>query len=272
LLSTVALPPDAPDPPADAPDASVITDRDQDGIPDVSDNCPDVANPDQGNEDGDRFGDACDPCPTVASDTPSDPDGDGVADACDPNPNTPGDKIELFEGFHHGLPAWARSQNWTVVGDAVRAGPPAGGIETLLPPIANLDHVTISASVVVEQQVGTTDHFVGVSSLYQAAGDFGVECALYQPAAVVADRRISLGDDFQRTQIGSAGLVWANDTEYVIATGHRGASYACDVVDPTHVRHAAPGTSSASSNQPAAALRVKGQSTRVNWVLVVRSP
>ena len=35
------------------------TDQDGDGVPDISDNCPSVANPVQENADGDGFGDAC---------------------------------------------------------------------------------------------------------------------------------------------------------------------------------------------------------------------
>jgi len=45
-------------------------DADGDGIPDVVDNCPAVANPDQADQDHDGLGDACDP----------DKDGDGVYD------------------------------------------------------------------------------------------------------------------------------------------------------------------------------------------------
>ena len=48
-------------------------DGDGDGVPDGSDNCPSVANPDQANGDGDGLGNACDP----------DDDNDGVPDASD---------------------------------------------------------------------------------------------------------------------------------------------------------------------------------------------
>lgn len=45
------------DPPPPPPDL------DSDGIPDANDNCPAVANVDQGDLDGDLLGDACDPTP-----------------------------------------------------------------------------------------------------------------------------------------------------------------------------------------------------------------
>src|SRR5262245_39982165 len=65
------------------------SDRDNDGIPDGSDNCPDTANTNQLDGDGDQVGDACDNCLTTAN--PRDPftgvqadsDSDGVGDACD---------------------------------------------------------------------------------------------------------------------------------------------------------------------------------------------
>jgi len=42
---------------------STVPDSDGDGVPDSSDNCPNVSNPDQKDSDGDGFGDACDAFP-----------------------------------------------------------------------------------------------------------------------------------------------------------------------------------------------------------------
>jgi hypothetical protein len=81
---------------------SSADDTDGDGVPNATDNCPNVFNParplDKGvqeNSDGDALGDACDPCPFDADSTtctaPSavkvDSDGDGVEDAKDDCPN-----------------------------------------------------------------------------------------------------------------------------------------------------------------------------------------
>jgi hypothetical protein len=58
-------------------------DTDGDGVPDVTDNCPTVANAGQANSDADSYGDACDNCPTVSNASQADSDGDLVGDACD---------------------------------------------------------------------------------------------------------------------------------------------------------------------------------------------
>lgn len=51
-------------------------DRDDDGVPDVLDNCPEIFNPSQADFDGDGLADECDP----------DDDNDGDRDGVDPDP------------------------------------------------------------------------------------------------------------------------------------------------------------------------------------------
>jgi len=71
-------------------------DTDGDGVVDAGDNCPDIANADQQDLDGDALGDACDAdddgdgfddtvdlCPGIADPDQIDSDGDGDGDACD---------------------------------------------------------------------------------------------------------------------------------------------------------------------------------------------
>ncbi len=70
-----------PTPPTQIPPAeeatqqSTIQDTDGDGVLDINDNCPSVANADQMDTDGDGIGDVCDKCP---NDRYNDIDGDGV--------------------------------------------------------------------------------------------------------------------------------------------------------------------------------------------------
>jgi len=60
-----------------------VFDSDNDGIPDETDNCPSVYNPDQDDVDGDGVGDDCDNCPYTYNPTQPDLDGDGVGNVCD---------------------------------------------------------------------------------------------------------------------------------------------------------------------------------------------
>ena len=62
----------------------VCDDRDNDGVFDAEDNCPDVANETQtDNGDNDGVGDACDNCEFAPNPDQVDGDGNGIG-ACDP--------------------------------------------------------------------------------------------------------------------------------------------------------------------------------------------
>lgn len=65
-------------------------DDDDDGIVDVNDNCPAVANPGQEDGDSDGVGDACDNCPSLPNPNQADCDADGIGDACDPDTDNDG--------------------------------------------------------------------------------------------------------------------------------------------------------------------------------------
>lgn len=58
-------------------------DSDMDGIFDITDNCPTVANFSQLDSDLDGIGDACDNCPNDANVQQEDVDHDGAGSACD---------------------------------------------------------------------------------------------------------------------------------------------------------------------------------------------
>ncbi|WP_428269633.1 OmpA family protein, partial [Haliangium sp.] len=96
--------------PNDPADDALPLDRDGDGIDDGDDNCPEVANADQADQDGDGLGDACDDsdgdgivdgddnCPRAPNQGQLDFDNDGVGDACDPDADGDGFTDDLSLG------------------------------------------------------------------------------------------------------------------------------------------------------------------------------
>jgi hypothetical protein len=95
-----------PTPPPPPPPA----DSDEDGVPDAEDNCPAVANSDQGDFDSDGIGDLCDMCP--ATSPGSTVDGYGCetdGGTAHPNPN-PNDDPGQAEGCSCGVGASASGQ------------------------------------------------------------------------------------------------------------------------------------------------------------------
>ncbi len=65
-------------------------DRDNDGVRDLGDNCPDSYNVNQFDQDSDGFGNVCDNCSTVANPDQKNNDNDAYGDACDPDDDNDG--------------------------------------------------------------------------------------------------------------------------------------------------------------------------------------
>ena len=251
-------------------------DTDGDGVPDAVDNCPTVANPDQGNEDGDRFGDACDPCPWNADDDPIDTDGDGVADVCDPHPKVPGDKIVLFEGFHHGVPAgWTNDGDWSAIGDDVIVSAVADQTAALVPPLMATDSMTVVASFVLEAETDDSDNTdMGVAVPYVDNPDEdGVSCQLFQPPEQ-GTRTVRLFEIAQQDTINDTDYGFANDAPYFIGLTRAGDEFACGVEDTamTNVASISGFPQSFPATASAVGLRVHSAMARAQWLMIITSP
>jgi len=158
----------------DAPTIDPFQDSDNDGIPDISDNCPFVANPDQHDHDRDGRGDVCDVCPHI-KDTGKDFDGDGVGDACDPRPNDPGDRIAFFEGFYD-RPAWTPvvgSMAAWQASNATLSQQDTGAIYELVRTDKQFNNVVVEVRLNVAQEAANASrHSTGIVLGYHAADDY----------------------------------------------------------------------------------------------------
>lgn len=262
------------------PDAAVpmIGDRDGDGVPDMTDNCPDVANAEQLNEDGDPFGDACDLCPQIAETTQLDGDGDHIGDACDPDPMAPS-SVWLFEGFHTGLPTWARTVNWTAVGDKLRVTA-AGNTQTdgdnIVPPLTGpggaLDNFTVTVSILIEQTMGTNgNHSIGIEVFDETAAK-GVDCMLQLDPTANPARGFWLVDDFSANDSKSAPLNWTTNTVYRIALTRRGGTYTCNFAGLGGPLMTSGGSPAVPRSNAAIDVWAYGMTAQLNSVQIIGSP
>ncbi len=248
-------------------------DTDGDTLPDGTDNCPGIANPEQSNEDGDTFGDVCDPCPVVAADTPLDPDGDGVADLCDPNPTTAGDSIVLFEGFHAGVPSgWQVIGSATAGGDDVQLVAPPTTHSVLAPPLVAPVNGMVAMGGAITATVGAQDTDSGPVFPYSSASDKGVHCQLYGDKVTEPTmRRLVLYDRIAGVERSTSALVWSDGLAYTVTLARTGTTYTCTArAGDTIVSTSA--TFGGAVSSPIIGVREFSATTTVSWLLVVRSP
>lgn len=251
---------------ADSPDAaSPPLDTDGDGVLDVDDNCPFVANADQADEDGDHIGDPCDPCPPFAD--PTDTDHDGVPDACDPNPMVAGDSIVTFEGFTT-APA-----SWTSTGDVRFSGGKAVmlGTETTAATLVTGSsaplHSTIIASFTLSEITSTGLNLGSVSVIDQQKPntDDSVACQLSELSGG-GQATVRIFDTSASQAINVAPHAFPMGATLELQLQRDGTSYKCSASNPLLEID---GTDPLSTVNHDVGLRVKGAAARFAWVMVL---
>jgi thrombospondin type 3 repeat protein len=249
----------------DAPDAAPPLDSDGDGVLDVDDNCPFVANADQADEDGDHVGDACDPCPPFADATDSDQD--GVPDACDPNPMVAGDTIVAFAGFRAAPEGWTRTGDVSFTGgNAVMVGTETTAATLVIASSVPL-HSTILASVKLTAITSTGLNLGSVSVIdqQQPNTDKSVACQLSALTGGV-DASLRIFDTATSTAVDAAPHAFASGGTFVLELQRDGTDYTCSASNPQLQITGADQLSTANHDL---GLRVKGASARFEWVMVL---
>jgi hypothetical protein len=252
-------------------------DDDGDGIINSLDNCPEVPNPGQENEDGDAWGDVCDLCPAYASTTQVDTDGDGVGDKCDPRPTTPGDKIVLFEGFHHGVPSgsgWTAFGTVTPDGDSVIAEDPGSGgfsaLEWVYPGFDASGRETITTQLAIISAVANPEDptIASVVDTGDPGPDSGIACEVGTDSSgsgFLDVYTLPNGPEI----VYQAETVNLDDTRQLAIT-RIGQKYSC--VDTTSAATGtASGDSTLTTTTPVIAISSQAASVRFDWVMIVQS-
>lgn len=248
----------------DAP--SGAKDTDGDGVPDSVDNCPTVPNPGQENEDGDAFGDVCDPCPPDVNN--ADGDGDGVGDKCDPRPAMAGDRIALFEGFHHGLPAgWESVGTWTQIGDDL-AGDDTAGSALIAVPSATSTKETVSAAITLVSVVANQVNAAGVFDDRMTGSTSSVACETYIANGVTPSPGLALLDTNNVAGSSLIAYQMTPGSTYQFTERRDAMMYKCTAA--TGAATANLSKSVAVTNTPySAGVAITQSAVRVKWLMIV---
>jgi len=250
---------------AGEPDA----DSDEDGVPDVEDNCPEVPNPEQADEDGDGAGDVCDPCPPFEG--VDDADGDGVGDACDPNPTVAGDRLIAFEGFAAPL-----GETWTVSGSfaledgegVATAADSKSTLVSMASPSGNRVEIRATAKLTAIRAIDSNLGSVNLVERLAPGSDASIACQLSR-LADGAQQELRVFDLANAQIIDNAAHAFEVGGELDLRLRRTGNLYNCRATNP--VLELA-GTADHAPGQPRIGLRVRGATASFHWLMIVTSP
>ncbi len=243
----------------------VPTDSDEDGIPDIQDNCSELINEGQEDRDSDSVGDVCDVCPDHDDPMQHDEDGDGVGDlcdncpvhnnpdqesdgefamfgdACDPLPDQSGVTWFTFDGFNAGeADGFILGGEWERSGGAMRQTANQLGRSMLVLPVEEapgssdpVDVVALYAGIDLGPQPVEVEHGAGVSIGVSLDGDGLVgawDCSW--GGSVDPSTTLSLTEEPAGTLLES-GVSSPRNTVHVALVFRRGepATLSCSTVD-----------------------------------------